>query len=104
MAFLYSPKGVPFMKRNKLTSIVPKTILGFVLAVLLLTAFETENSNETTPQSAATPTTTPGSGQVADNTAITLSTATEGQRFISRRTGQSQVQQAFCTVTVTNQL
>jgi len=32
----------------------------------------------TLPQTVATPTATPGSGQVADNTAITLATATEG--------------------------
>jgi len=32
----------------------------------------------TLPQTAATPTATPGSGQIADNTAITLATATEG--------------------------
>ena len=67
------------MKRNKLTSIVSITILGFALAVLLLTACETENSNESiAPETVATPTAMPPAGTYSTAQTVTLSTATAG--------------------------
>jgi len=71
------------MKRNKLTSIVSITMLGFALAALLLTACEMENNNESTaPETVATPTATPPAGSYSTARKPSLS-APQQQRHVS---------------------
>jgi uncharacterized protein YaiE (UPF0345 family) len=80
-------KKFPSPSKNKRFRVHAIFAAAICLCMLLVACPPDDPGVNPTPQTAATPTATPAAGEVADNTAITLATATEGAKVYYTQDG-----------------
>jgi hypothetical protein len=74
-------------KNGRFTTRACAIFAAAICLCMLFAACPTDDPSEDPPQIATTPTATPAGGEVADNTAITLATATEGAKVYYTQDG-----------------